>query len=165
MNKIILDNLSTEELSDLVKQIEEVKRRKSFWRQRIKGLEQYYNIWPTWYVGGITDNNRDWDKKSFDIWNYFLTKEEAEKARDTQLAITKINDRIDQLNEIWKPNWTQGNWKHFITFSYDWGHFRVYETSRADFWLKLKYLRSREIGDQIIEEFLEDLKLIFNIEV
>lgn len=57
-----------------------------------------------WFIGRFGDmidsseSDDRIDNYRYNIGNYYQTQEQAEFARDKQLAIVKINDRIAELN-------------------------------------------------------------------
>ena len=96
------------------------------------------------------------------------TREEAEKALERQKAIIRVNDRIDELNEGWEPEWgrdaTTGQ-KWYIEkdlavraphFSVNWD--RLFFRPMA-----LNYCKSNVVAEQIIKECEADLKVIFEV--
>ena len=135
-------------------EVTEVKKNMNRWRAEIRS--------DYWYVDSFWDYclTSDWfgttDNYHYNSGNYYQTKEQAEFARDKQLAIVKINDRIAELNglEDWK------NW--YIEFKDDklcpdWTH--SHYVIRSIFCV----MYTREVASQIIEEFRDELmKYIFN---
>lgn len=100
------------------------------------------------------------DNYRFSIGNYYLTEEEAEKAKRIQINIVKINDRIDELNEGWVPDWSNAKQsKSSIGF---------YENRLIEeVWGTLTYLskvntcKTERVAKIIISEFREELEEIF----
>ena len=134
---------------------------KKYGRQRAMVGGNYY------YIGGYEgDICKDIefgykeDNFRFSVGNYYLTEEEAEKAKRIQINIVKINDRIDELNEGWVPDWNNPKQtKHSIGF---------YESRlMEEVWGTLTYLskvnacKTESIAHQIISEFKEELEEIF----
>lgn len=77
--------------------------KKSTKRWRAENDCEYYSL-----SGKEVIENLDWTytgyrygDNDYTIGNYYQTKEQAEFARDKQLAIVKINDRIAELNGEW----------------------------------------------------------------
>jgi hypothetical protein len=132
----------------------EVKKSTKRWRAE--------NKWGYWFIdfyGDVIDSLELYehiDNGRYNLGNYYQTKEQAEFARDKQLAIVKINDRIAELNGTkksisWHINYIAG------LFHADWSYddFIPQEV--------LSVINSEEVADQIIEEFRDELmKYIFN---
>ena len=55
----------------------------------------------------------------YNIGNYYQTREEAEFALERQIFITKVNDRIDELNNGWMADIRNNDAKYYILFSKD----------------------------------------------
>ena len=104
------------------------------------------------------------DNWNYEIWNYYLTEQEAQKARDKQLATVRVNDAIDELNEGWAPDWRDfRELKYYIGYNLQ---DKRFGTGSWYYYLKphtINSMKSKEIAEQIIKEHEEDLKLIFNI--
>lgn len=85
---------------------EKAIEQKKYGRQRAMIDGNYYYIDDSdGEVMKDIDCGYEVDNYRFSVGNYYLTKEEAEKALRMQINIVKINDRIDELNEGWSPDW------------------------------------------------------------
>ena len=99
------------------------------------------------------------------------TEEEAKKERDKSLAIVRVNDRIDELNEGWEPTWERNSKEDKLMIVYHhydaWDCLKGFDCVIASFSehpTVIKYIKSEKKAKQIIEEMEEDLKLIFVVE-
>lgn len=130
-------------------------------RWKPKNLETYYyNNWAE-----VDSNEWTNDKVEiwlFETWEIYKTEEEAQFTRDRKVFITKVNDRIDELNDGWIADWMEEGQKKYYMYSYLWVlSFSNTDTVRAD--RIIHYIKSREVAGQIIEEFKDELlKYIFN---
>lgn len=96
----------------------------------------------------------------------YKTREEAKKALARQKAIIRVNDRIDELNDGWEPEWGDEERKYnFLQHRVCWpaATFIVdtvinYESPRL-----LNYCKSNVVAEQIIRECEADLKVIFEV--
>ena len=97
--------------------------------------------------------DRKLDPLQWDMGNAYLTKEEAEKVRDIQRAIVKVNDAIDQLNkgEIGT-----------VGFLNDMGLISPVEM-QWDYGFKLKLCATHRVANQIIKDYKPELELIFGV--
>ena len=160
MTKININNLSKEQLEELEKQIAEAKKvlTTSYGRKRVEKWEEYYLINTYWAVDNYIEESDNTDNWAFNIWNYYLTQEEAEQVRDRQLAIVRVNDAIDKLN----GGIVDIKWKNYIIicksriFYMDW-------TIDYSVGSVINLCKSEEIAEKIISEYEDDLKIIFNI--
>jgi len=80
-----------------------------------------------------------------------------------QLAILRVNDRIDELNDGWEMVWNTDKAFYAIYYSHDISRFETYPFNVNQFSLLIKSASSAEIAEQIIKEMEADLRLIFNI--
>lgn len=55
----------------------------------------------------------------FSSGNYYQSREEAQFALERQIFITKVNDRIDELNDGWKPDISNNDSKYYIFIQRD----------------------------------------------
>jgi len=84
---------------------EELFNPKQFGRHRVKRGVVYWYLICCGEIGNSSENNDGYDKERFERGNYFLSKEDAEAHDNYNLAVVKVNDRIDQLNQGWKMVW------------------------------------------------------------
>lgn len=116
--------------------------------------DNWYKAYRTTWVGTKFDN---WH---LETWEVYKTEQEAQFARDRKVFITKVNDRIDELNDGWVADWSNSNqMKYYIYWikGLDW------HCSNTRRWDVLNCVKSREVAEQIISEFKDDLmKYIFN---
>ena len=62
----------------------------------------YYYIDDYWLTLGFSEQFLWKDTIHYNSWNYYRTKEEADKAREKLLTTVFLNDRIAELNGDWK---------------------------------------------------------------
>ncbi len=88
--------------------------------------------------------------------NYFQTKEEAKHELHRIKTVSKIRDRIEELNDGWAPELSERSFWVCINKN----HFYVSAnmTLSRPKWM---YFKSEEIGETLIKEFGDDLKLLF----
>ena len=92
------------------------------------------------------------------------TREEAEKALEKQKAIIRVNDRIDELNEGWEPDFGRDNMErnHYIE-SDSYGQFCTNWDRSSTRPMAINYCKSNVVAEQIIRECEADLKVIFEV--
>ena len=95
--------------------------------------------------------------------NVYKTEEEADKAYNKAVAIEKVKRRLLELQGDWKPDFNDDSIKYTIYYNYTVNSFL------DEGWQKIKYatlipdIKTKEIALTIINEFHEELKLIFEI--
>lgn len=94
--------------------------------------------------------------------NYFRTKEEAEAELNRRIKKQAILDRIAYLNGNWFPNWSceDQNWSLYKDNFND-GSFGCTDLRGFQFLPSSHYIKSQDAAEQIIKEFGEDLKYLF----
>lgn len=98
-----------------------------------------------------------------DYGNIYQTEDEAIKARDIQLAKTRVKRAIAKANDGWEPDWeNQKENKYLIMYSYSRNRLIVEYYTFLRPQTKWMFIKSEEIAKQILEEYKEDLELIFS---
>ncbi len=105
---------------------------------------------------GDNDDNNRWK-----IGNVFSTSEEADEACNVMRKRQQILDRIAELNEGWEPDWEDMEHASHLFINHVTGQMDVSHTRRYQIHPDTYYFKSREIGEQLIEEFGDDLKYLF----
>lgn len=109
-------------------------------------------------------NNDVTDKAIMRSSVIYKTQEEVEKALERQIAIIRVNDRIDELNEGWEPEWSRDTLQiKFYIESDSYGNFGASWDKSSTRPMVLNYCKSDEVAEQIIEECEADLKVIFEV--
>lgn len=91
---------------------------------------------------------------------FFETKEEAEQHLKECKLIFKIHQWAKLKNDGWKPDWEKGN-KYYIFYNYSCCEFETSSTVISDNFKKLPYFKSREIAQECIELFGEEIIEVF----
>lgn len=121
-----------------------------------KGDEYYYCT----STGTVCNNTAESDDLKV---NVFKTRNEAQKAYNKAVAIEKIKIRLLELQGDWEPNFNSDSSKHIIFYNYNNIRFEGTTHSKVKFTLLIPYIKTSEIARTIINEFHEELKLIFEI--
>ena len=95
--------------------------------------------------------------------NVFKTREEAQKACLTAVALEKVKRRIVELQGDWKPDFNFDFSKYIIFYNYNNTRFESSIHSKVKFSSLIPYIKTSEISKTIIEEMENELKLIFDI--
>jgi len=112
-----------------------------------------------------TWRNNDFDFYRLDTGNAFKTREEAEKKAQQMQALARVNRYIREndlrLTDVDWNNTEQSKWSILYNISS--------EKIEASAWCINNYkiligdLKSREAGKQVIENCIDDLKIIFDV--
>ena len=122
-----------------------------------KGDEYYYYI-----STGIYSNTASDDELRV---NAYKTEKEADNAYNKAVAIEKIKRRILELQGDWKPDFDD-NYSSKYTIRYDHrdNSFVHDGWKRVKYCMLIPYMENKETALTIINEFHEELKLIFDIQ-
>ena len=97
------------------------------------------------------------DKKVFEHGFCFNTKEEAEQHLKECKLLFKLHQWAKLKNDGWKPDWEKGN-KYYIFYNYSCCEFETSSTVISDNFKKLPYFKSREIAQECIDLFGDEIK-------
>ena len=97
--------------------------------------------------------------------NVFKTRNEAQKAYNKAVAINKIKRRLLQLQGDWKPDWTEcAEEKLGIQYEHNEKSFIPVCWFTIQFDSLIPFMEDDQTALTIINEFHEELKLIFDID-
>lgn len=97
--------------------------------------------------------------------NVYRTEKEADKAYNKEVAVEKIKRRLLELQGDWKPDFNDDSSKYTICYNYIVNSFTDEEWQRfKHYCVLIPYMENKEIALTIINEFHEELKLIFDIQ-
>ena len=88
----------------------------------------------------------------------FKTREEAEQFDKERILINKLKKWAEEHNEGWYPIWENGDDKFSIYYFHNSENFSVCEDWNCNTFSKFPYFKSRELAEQFIEEFGEEIK-------
>lgn len=100
----------------------------------------------------------DYDAKNmFEHGYVYYTKEEAEQYLKERKLLFKLQQWAKLKNDGWKPDWEKGN-KYYIFYNYSCCEFETSSTVISDNFKKLPYFKSREIAQECIDLFGDEIK-------
>jgi hypothetical protein len=104
------------------------------------------------------------DEANYARGNCYRTEAEAIAARNRQLAIVRVNDAIDVLNDGWVPDWSNnGQQKLVLARNNSENGFCTTSTSKINYGAVLRYCKTSQITRDILESHDADLRLIFGV--
>lgn len=86
----------------------------------------------------------------------FKTKEEAEQFDKERILLFKLHKWAEEHNGGWTLNWKANEPKYYVT--YDYYGFSIKWSYLYNNFIKLPYFKSREIAEQFIDEFGDEIK-------
>ena len=95
--------------------------------------------------------------------NVYRTEKEADNAYNKAVAIEKIKRRLLELQGDWKPDFNDDSSKYTICYNYIVNSFTDEEWQRFKHCVLIPYMENKKTALTIINEFHEELKLIFEI--
>ena len=123
-----------------------------------KGDEYYYYN----SIGTLCSNTAGDDELRV---NVYRTEKEANKEYNKAVAVEKIKRRLLELQGDWKPDFNNTSQrKCTIRHNYENNSFTYDGWHRVKHCVLIPYMKSEEITNIIINEFHEELKLIFDIQ-
>ena len=104
------------------------------------------------------------DVKRFENGLFFETIEEAKQhLKECKLLFT-IKKWAKEKNDGWVPDWEKGN-KYYIFYNYRCCEFETSSTVISDNFKKLPYFKSREMAQECIDIFGDEIKEVICNEV
>ena len=96
--------------------------------------------------------------------NYYRTREEAEKARNKQLAYMRLQDALLEYNDGWEPDWgDDGQAKFAICFDCNHNKFGVALSQAVK--AETSLYGTREACERLLEEHEDDLRIVWGLEL
>lgn len=123
-------------------------------------LEDYYYVDELGKVHSIGEKLNYYDfEKAYLRGLAFKTKEEAEQFDKERILIKKLKDWAKKYNDGWTPSWNEtSEAKYCVEYNNYPEEFIVDYYSGIVTFSKLPYFKSREIAEQFMKEFGEEIK-------
>ena len=91
----------------------------------------------------------------------FKTREEAEKYEKERILLCKLHKWAEEHNEGWTPDWEGNGVKWYVIYETDRNILKINWCVCCRQFIKLPYFKSKEIAEQFIEEFGDEIKEVF----
>ena len=89
----------------------------------------------------------------------FKTKKEAKKYDKELILLFKLHKWAEEHNEGWKPDWYDDyEEKYYVTYYARDKMYKSFPTWNYEHFLKLPYFKTKDIAEQFIEEFGDEIK-------
>lgn len=148
-----------EQITNLKIKILESKAEKKAYEVEVpENVEDYYYVDETGLIERLWAYDINEQIEVFKRGLAFKTKEEAEQYDKERILIKKLKDWAEKYNGGWTVNWEESEDKFYIDYHYASKCFQVKIAWHANTFHKLPYFKSEKIGQQFIEEFVEEIK-------
>lgn len=157
-----IDGKSIELSSETLKNIKEsLEEKKSF---KPEYGEKYYFLTSNREIDDCVWENDTFDNYSYYSGNCFKTQEEAIKQQEKKNALMRVRKYIINNFGLFEPDWDddeQG--KYNIFYDYIGKEFLVNDACTLRYLEIIPFLETKEQTRQVIDNFKQDLKIIFDI--
>ena len=153
----------------LLQDIEEMKEKLAVMEEQLNKPDEYKHF-PSngdeyyYYtsIGTVCSNtSADYELRV----NVYRTEKEADNAYNKAVALEKVKRRLLELQGDWKPDFNDDSSKYTICYNYIVNSFTEEELQRfKHYCVLIPYMENKETALTIINEFNEELKLIFDIQ-
>lgn len=148
-----------EQITNLKIKILESKAEKKAYEVEVpEDVEDYYYVDETGLIERLWAYDINEQIEVFKRGLAFKTKEEAEQYDKERILIKKLKDWAEKYNVGWTVNWEESEDKFYIDYHHASKCFQVKIAWHANTFHKLPYFKSEKIGQQFIEEFVEEIK-------
>ena len=121
-------------------------------------IENYYYVDEGGDIKRAFIFNETWVEKVYQNGLIFKTEEEAEKYYKERILLFKMHKWAEEHNGDWTPNWNESENKYFVEYDSSCGSLDFDSYYMFNSFSKLPYFKSREITEQFIEEFGDEIK-------
>ena len=148
-----------EQIKDLKVKLEGKVEKKAYEVEVPEDIDDYYVLDGYGKVYSLKGFSMNYKRCQYERGLAFKTREEAEQFKKEQILLFKLHKWAEEHNEGWIPDWNEVNEKkHYITLEKEGGLFDMNYCRRYRQFTKLPYFKSREITEQFIEEFGDEIK-------
>lgn len=151
-----------EQIKDLKIKLAEKAEKKPYEVKVPEDIDHYYYVDELGEVHSIGEKINYYDfEKVYQRGLAFETREEAEQFDKERILIKKLKDWAKKYNGGWTVNWEESEDKFYIDYHHGSKCFQVKIAWHANTFHKLPYFKSEKIGQQFIEEFVEEINEVF----
>ena len=125
-----------------------------------KDLEDYYYVDETGRIDSLCVYVEDAQKEVFKRGLAFKTKEEAQQFDKERILLFKLHKWAEEHNGGWTPDWKDFREPKY-TIAYEYRQFVVSPAYTYQQFLKVPYFKTKELAEQFIDEFGDEIKEVF----
>lgn len=148
-----------EALKEAKAELEKAKNTTS--RYRAKNCDRYWYLTRGCRVDTLLENGDPLDSALHEAGNYYKTEEEAEKARDRQLATVRVLDKLRELEGDYKFSKGTAHYNYYSGFDPD---LDVYVSWSASLDKPIEWYSTEEAWEYVIDNMEPDLRLMLGLE-
>lgn len=159
--------MTNEELQQKVKRLEEeiinlklkLEEKKPYEVEVPENIDDYYYIDEYGKVDYLEGYNSSYKKNKYIRGFAFKTKEEAEQHDKERILLFKLHKWAEEHNGSWKPDWNNSDEeKYTVRYDYEDNRFVIFYSHSYKEFSKLPCFISRDLAEQFIEEFGDEIK-------
>lgn len=94
----------------------------------------------------------------FEHGYFFESEEEAKQHLKERKLLFKLHQWAKINNDGWEPDWEDTEYKYYIYYNHDEEEFRIGWSTITDNFKKLPYFKTREIAQECIDKFVDEIK-------
>lgn len=147
-----------QQIKDLKVKLEEKVGKKPYEVELPEDVRDYYVLDGYGKFYSLKGFSMDYIQCQYERGLIFKTREEAEQFKKEQILLFKLHKWAEEHNGGWKPNWENRETKYHITYEVEQEFFNIEYCVCYQQFSKLPYFKSEKIGQQFIEEFVEEIK-------
>lgn len=139
-----------------IKFLESEENKKPYEVKVPKDIDDYYNPDEFGVVDHLEDFSTSYGENCYIRGLVFKTEKEAEQYDKERILLFKLHKWAEEQNGGWTPNWKDADEPKYYTV-YDYYGLTIKWDYCCKIFTKLPCLKSREIAEQFIEEFREEI--------
>ena len=159
--KKMYDEMKREAVDESIVQrfeaLEEKVEKKPYEVEVPEDIENYYIIDETGALDYVFIYAKQNQKEVYKRGLAFKTRKEAEKFDKERILLFKLHKWAEEHNGGWTPYWENFREPKY-NIAYEYGKFVISPAFAYQEILKLPYFKTREIAEQFIEEFGDEIK-------
>ena len=138
-----------------IKLLESKAEKKPYEVEVPDDIDDYYYTDEYGKVDYLEGYNSSYEKNKYIRGLAFKTEEEAIQYDKERILLFKMHKWAEEHNGEWTLNWKANEPKYYVT--YDYYGFSIKWSYLCNNFIKLPYLKSREIAEQFIKEFGDEI--------
>ena len=146
-----------QQIKDLKVKLEEKAEKKPYEVEVPEDIEDYYVLDGYGKVYSLKGFSMNYTRCQYERGLTFKTREQAEQFKKEQILLFKLHKWVEEYNGGWTPDWNDAEEPKYYT-AYGYYGLTIKWNYCCSTFTKLPYFKTREIAEQFIEEFGEEIK-------
>lgn len=161
--KAMYDEMKQEAIDESIVQrfeaLEEKADKKPYEVEVPEDIEDYYFLDGYGKVYSLEGFSMNYIRCQYERGLAFKTREEAEQYLKKSMLLFKMHKWTEEHNGGWRPNWKDLNGeKMSVIYDNEYERFKSVKNYRYQEIIKLPYFKTKELAEQFIDEFGEEIK-------